>query len=898
MRKSFLFWLRAISLIVIGILTLSCSCSTLTTWFPWLRREVTPAAGTIGGPRAGTPVLWFDGATMRYIPGGDFDMGGGGDDAPVHDVSLPPYWMYETKVTKRMYARCVAAGVCTPPTDPEFGNTVFDDYPVVGVNHKQASAYCAWIGLRLPSEAEWELAARGPYNYTYPWGNEDPRCELGNFDNCKGHLTAVTAYPDGASYYGMLDMAGNAYEWVADWYSADYYALGPELNPLGPLTGTDRSVRGSAYYTPVENLASAVRSYAPPDYAGLDIGFRCAMSETGPTGAIYPPVCEVGSYVPDYTRPGLGDPTQGGGLAGPAPLRPLSGPSLSRVPTATTVPGTECVGVGQVSVGGWCEGVVGSGDYAGITVNVPPGTEGAGWTVTLPDGRQLKCAPVPGTTGVIACTGPLRQNTEYVLTICGPGGDCIPGTTGGGSPCPPGAYYDTAQQACYCRQGQYNPNTGQCEGGTTGDTPTPVPYAYPYLIPYSPFEFYPGIPIGRLPPNEPQCPPGYVLDEKTGACVYDPQTPESGDCPPLYTAVVAPGYNCAPVPNPNGDCPVGHYYDEQARACIPVGDPNRPCVYGLTATAAFPQNGCSVICPQGYTYDAQSLCCRPPQTGGDPGRDCPVAYTFAAANLTCLPGDQEYPQCPQGYYYSFEKETCLPRDNYPPCPDGAYYDPQRQTCMCKEGWYNPKLNRCEPIGQTPECPPDAVYDLRRQTCVCPEPGYMFDPRTFACVKIEQTDPVCPPEAKYDPERGTCICGRGYYDPKTNTCFVPPQCPDDAYYDTGRQTCICRQGQYNPQTGQCEGGTTPQCPQGAYYDAAYQTCVCREGKYNPQTGRCEGGTSTTGNCTTIRVYIPSCATPTPVPPTSICYGLNQDMCLRYQGKCYWDTGRKACLPVNP
>ena len=229
-----------------------------------------------------------DGMGMVYVPEGTFTMGSTDSDAaydesPVREVRLDAYWIDKYEVSNGQYQKCVNAGKCTKPRSTDsytrssyYGKAEYDNYPVIYVSWHQAKAYCEWAGGSLPTEAQWEKAARGTDARKYPWGDESPNSNLVNYGEIKGDTTAVGSYPRGASPYGAMDMAGNVWEWVLDWYGP--YDAAETNNPQGPGTGDYRVLRGGGWYSSSGGIRSANRRYLNPTITGDYIGFRCVSS--------------------------------------------------------------------------------------------------------------------------------------------------------------------------------------------------------------------------------------------------------------------------------------------------------------------------------------------------------------------------------------------------------------------------------------------------------------------------------------------------------------------------------------------------------------------------------------------------------------------------------------------
>ena len=305
--KHVLFFLAVLSCMVLA------ACSASPT--PGLEPTDTPV---LAGPVAGeTWTRLADGMAMVYVPAGEFLMGSDEQDIdhalqtcnetqgdcerivldaehPQHSVYLDGYWIDRTEVTNAQYRQCVQTGVCGESWYSHDNDFNAPDQPVVGLDWHDARDYCQWAGARLPTEAEWEKAARGTGGQVYPWGDEFD-CHKGNFDDeqqmdeyvvpggpdCDGYerTSPVGSIPSGESPYGALDMAGNVWEWVADWYDAGYYSRSPGSNPQGPDSGEDRLARGGSWFQQSYIVRAAIRFSYPPDSGNIDVGFRCARSE-------------------------------------------------------------------------------------------------------------------------------------------------------------------------------------------------------------------------------------------------------------------------------------------------------------------------------------------------------------------------------------------------------------------------------------------------------------------------------------------------------------------------------------------------------------------------------------------------------------------------------------------
>ncbi|NJN80002.1 MAG: formylglycine-generating enzyme family protein [Anaerolineales bacterium] len=394
--------------------------SEASTEIPTDESVVTMEPVSLGGPGSGEPMKWIDSSILIYIPAGDFTMGDNGFDAPIHTVTLDGYWIQQTKVTNRMYEQCVKSGSCTSPTQelggPVFSNPEFASHPIVGVTWDQAQAYCTWIQGSLPTEAQWEKAARGLSGNPYPWGSASPSCSLLNFTNCTGRTSNVNVFEFGKSPFGLFDMAGNVFEWVADWYDLNYYSQSPSANPVGPQSGQYRVIRGSSFETDDSQIASAIRRFNEQTDSARDIGFRCAVNNPQP----FAPYCQLSATVPVNAE----------------------------IASSCTQP--EGVVTNQ-----YCQ----QGDGYGV-VQI---SFGATWEER---GTRIQCEErIEGGLRTLVCRGPRGIESTNEVVVCNPACTNQTDVTGLSAVCDAGYTLDTSTGACVYSPISAQPTAGGCPIG-------------------------------------------------------------------------------------------------------------------------------------------------------------------------------------------------------------------------------------------------------------------------------------------------------------------------------------------------------------------------------------------------------------------------------------------------
>jgi hypothetical protein len=513
-------------------------------------------------------MVWLDGSQLAYVPAGDFIMGSGIGNTPQKTVSLDPYWIYTTDVTNKMYAQCVASGNCAAPAQevgtPVYTNPDYGDFPVVGVTWDMATNYCKWAQASLPTEAQWEKAARGQASAVHPWGEANPSCDLLNFSGCLGHISAVTDYPAGRSPYGLLDMAGNVFQWVNDFYDPNYYDTMPAQNPTGPTGGDSHVIRGSSFESDAASTLAAVRHYGAAAYHSRDLGFRCVVQQPKAVA----PYCQSSSFVPSGSTASTG---------------------VCQSP--------------QAEVGGnYCQG---KASHATVLIS-----QDATYQITT-TGYSCSDAVVNGQR-VLTCTGPDRSSGE--VTVCNASCSGQPTQTGASVACDPGYALDSSTGACMYSPTSQQPGVGGCPPGYNlldrGGQKVCALGLNPngQCPPGTYFDGQAGACVSPSAPNAPYgldnaslasqlyqgCAAGYSYDAKTQCC----QASSAGAYP---------------------GCPLGSKYDATQKTCVPeqvrVSGPGCVTVSLNLAKCSQPVDVCSKITQEQLCLRNSNTCQWSDQTG-------------------------------------------------------------------------------------------------------------------------------------------------------------------------------------------------------------------------------------------------------------------------------------------
>lgn len=809
---------------------------------------------------------------LVFVPGGPFIMGSDPevdtlareDELPARRVTLSGFHIYRNEVTNEMYAQCVEAGECTSPAviedeqDPEadtatqhYGDPEYKDHPVVGVNWYQAQDFCGWLNARLPSEAEWEKTARGELAALYPWGDDEPLCDRANGGDCI--LDTITEkigqLPLGESVYEANDLAGNVWEWTADWYDPEYYELGVSSNPLGPQDGELKVVRGGSYLDAAQDLRSAARFALDPEDAFNEVGFRCVPIGVDQPAGTRAPYCQ-----PAYT-PLCTDPDNPGGDCTP--------PNDGGETTDLEWLGFACPRDGYIRF--TIDGGGRSADDYDVTIN----------------GIPYNCFDSTVNPGRWICEGTAQsQGTLVTVTACP--------APQGALPAPQLAAYTPTPEGQMAALVGFQQPSGPAVQLVAFD-PQSVALQPAVLQAFAP-QAAPALQAAAA-----YCPEGLVFDPATGQCL-----PQESSCPDGWTYDSAQ-MQC--VPDGQSDCPEGTTYNATAQSCIPGGGDDgqpmcpEPFVYDrLTGYCQPPSNDDGGgLCGPGYFYDRNIMCCSPIQ-----GRPETCDDGSARNPLTGACETQDVNGCPEGTVYNQYDGVCYPvtithrASNNPDsnvdveCGPNQYYDSRSLQCV-----------------DLPDgiCGPGYYYESRQQTCVPTDgpgsgcaPGYTFSSRLNCCVGTPGNDgSTCA-----DGQSGTSRLQSFAYAAATGGTYCDPGpgnsdgCPQGYYFDTAQQTCM-------PATGAGVPSQDGLCPQGMYYDTAFGACFpmtptapmgCGPGQYfdhqlgfcvqagcggcalgytlNPRTQTCQpiSGTTSEG-CWTITQSVPVCAfepTATPVCPT--------------------------------
>lgn len=581
---------------------------------------------SLAGPQIGTTMRWADDSLLVYVPGGTFQMGGDTLDNQQHIVSLTSFWIYRSEVTNREYALCVNAGICQPPGNDQalqaFKDGNLADNPVAGVNWNQAQSYCGWVRGSLPTEAQWEYAARGTDSNLYPWGDATPTCDLADFKDCTGGTSKVTDHAMGQSPFQVFDLAGNVFEWVGDRYDGTYYSSSPDVDPPGPDNGNTRVVRSSSYLSGQSDLPVNQRFQLDPEKNRQDLGFRCVVQ----TLSYFAPACQTPLvYAPGSSR----GSSAGGNCPAPSVGSPINGCNAGS-------------GFGRAEVTG---------------------------SFTL-SGAPSDCSQDGGS---VLCTSPDRSDHSYTVQVCGscapPAGEAPADTTcmdgymprhGEGTACDfapgscPAGHQPTSDGLC---------TPDACLGSSGGG-----------LDPFGAIGAALGCMAAVQNEGGPICQSGYILVNTASftGCARPDAIPADA-CPAGTYYDTGTGGCARPAGSTGGACPSG-MSPYAGGACIPsdcadvLGAGGSCFGFGcLEATFCAAAAAGNATCQTGYAFVADVGCVplsdgsTASGSGGTPvpgtadfTNPCLAGSTFDAVNNCC---QANTPSCPAGSALS--GETCV-----------------------------------------------------------------------------------------------------------------------------------------------------------------------------------------------------------------------------------------------
>lgn len=780
----------------------------------------------------------------QYVPGGQFLMGSQKDDSlakedefPQHVVRLPGYWIYTNEVNNDLYAQCVAAGKCSEPaksdTGPKshYGNPEYKDFPVVGVTWNQADTFCKTYDAHLPTEAEWEKAARGFFAFEFPWGNQEATCDLSNLSGCKKDVTKVGSYDTGKSPFELRDMAGNVREWTSDWYKADAYQTAQLFMPVGPEIGQLKVVRGGSYLDSVRDVRTAARFAYDPEREFEDVGFRCVPNEHAISAfcsSTYRPSCSPArpGKPPDQCNPGE---ITGGGISSKVSLSCPDSNGMGKVKVVTSEKTNGII----VSINGNGSGITCTGVGTNYVCTGPIPTSGTQVTVEVCVNTGNAFNPEFG-VHYVTC-----ETFTLPISI----GDTIK-YPAGGEPS-----YFQAGMALIPELIQVSNN---CPNGYTWDTKLGQCVRIPGTVPEAP---------------QGTCADGYVMDPNLGCCV--PGTLDNGGCLPGYYHSLAADL-CIPIEQ-NG-CPVGYTYDPYLGCMLQVhqGDDVNGCPPGThllpdgkTCEVDSQAGNLHVTCPPGSDYVEGKGCVT--STVGTPPVQCPEGTYYDYTLKICMKTAQD--GCPPGTYLDEKLKQCLPSTGpWTGCPPNYLINPNSGCCVPAPG-----ADNTDCIGYQDGQDGGSAYDPAQVICpppvdvACP-PGYILSEAGDVCVVIEG----CPPGTGPTPNNpngcfpsGTEPCPQGYEMSNSGLGCVPIMM-DSVQYQ-------CAPSQYfDPVMGLCLDRTEDCCAEGFNYSVKDQMCIpiLQNGNYCPPGWIWDGAEGCApviqqgANCTSFDLTVPSCTTNCP------------------------------------